>query len=102
MKVTLVVVCALIFLQSEFINATPVEYPKLINVASALCQCIVPGPGMCQETDENDMYWCVVQNNPFTRENCCDGGIFPKGNILMTHCKNYSNCRLKQPAKLDQ
>ena len=94
MKVTLVVVCALNFLPSEFIDATPVELPKLINVASALCPCIVPGLGMCQEKDENDMYWCWVLNNPAAGEKCCDGGVFPKENPLQTHCKNYSNCRL--------
>ena len=110
MKMTLVVVCVLIFLPSEFINGTPVlrigeNGEEMIDVPSELCPCIVPGPGipgpgMCQETDENNMYWCVVLNNPFTRrENCCDGGIFPNGNILF--CKNYSNCHPTQPAGLD-
>ena len=93
MKVTLVVVCALIFLPSEFINATPVELPKLINMASGLCPCIVPGPGMCQEKDGNDMFWCLVPNNPAAGEKCCDGGIHPNSPPFAT-CKNYSNCRL--------
>ena len=60
---------------------------------SAGCQCI-QGPkksnGMCQELDENDMYWCLVLN---AGPKCCDGGIFPQSNLGVT-CKNYSNCRL--------
>ena len=94
MKVTLVVVCALIFLPSELIDANPVDQPKLINENPGGCPCIVPGPGMCQEKDENDMFWCLVANNPAAGEKCCDGGVFPKENPLQTHCKNYSNCRL--------
>ena len=94
MKVTLVMVCALIFLPSELIDANPVDQPKLINENPGGCPCIVPGPGMCQEKDENDMYWCMVSNIPPLGEKCCDGGIYPKGNVLMTNCKNYSNCRL--------
>ena len=93
-KISLVLVYALIFLQSELINATPVEQPILINMASALCKCI-QGPketnGMCQEMDQNNMYWCLVPNAP-TGPNCCDGGIFPESNLGAT-CKNYSNCR---------
>ena len=92
MKVTLVVVCVLIFHPSNLINATPVGPPKLINAASGACPCIVPGEGMCQELDQNGMYWCLVAYNNVG--NCCDGGIYPPGNIAMTNCKNYSNCRL--------
>ena len=91
MKATLFVVCALIFLPSELTNANPVEQPKLIN--SWGCPCIVPGAGMCLEKDGNDMFWCLVANNPAGGEKCCDGGIYPESPPFAT-CKNYSNCRL--------
>ena len=62
-------------------------------MAAPGCPCLPGGKesnGLCQEKDENDMYWCLVLFNPVG--SCCDGGLYPKLNPL--NCKNYSNCRL--------
>ena len=89
-KEALIMILAMVLLQSQFIIATPIG-----NSIGPGCPCenfqITSQTGNfvgnCLSRDQNGMFWCYVMKGCV---NCDagDSGSFPQ------YCKNYSNCRL--------
>ena len=90
MKEALVMILAMVLLQSQFTAASPIG-----NSVGPGCPCenfqitsqTGNFDGNCLSRDQNGMFWCYVMKGCV---NCDagDSGSFPQ------YCKNYSNCRL--------